>query len=156
MMPRLTRWGADRRGRKVAPAGLGRGYMLRRRYAQMALPDALEAIEDLEPAASLPAPIEEELPPIDDADLELELEDLDEDGEPLTEGLRQARAPADLSRFVAAMRRKEARPAAIARELEPAASREECRLCGIPGFKGCEHQLPYVPIAAVDLRGLAC
>lgn len=28
-------------------------------------------------------------------------------------------------------------------ELEPATSREECRHCGIPGFKGCEHQAPY-------------
>ena len=32
-------------------------------------------------------------------------------------------------------------PARMAR----ATSREECPRCGVPGFKGCAHQLPYEP-----------
>ena len=34
--------------------------------------------------------------------------------------------------------------AAVApKPLAPAVSREECRACGIPGSRGCAHQLPY-------------
>lgn len=31
--------------------------------------------------------------------------------------------------------------------LQPALSREECPRCGVPGFRGCEHQLPFEDVA---------
>lgn len=39
---------------------------------------------------------------------------------------------------------KVARPAEAKRPLEPAPSRDECLRCGIPGWKGCDHQLPFI------------
>lgn len=171
-MGRLTRFGCDHRGQHVVPAKLARGYACRsaeRRYrlrhGSFAAPALVEAIEDLEPAPATvvsawpapagrmesgPFPLLEQAPSLDDAgDDEIDIED---DGEPLTERLRQARAPRDLSRFIAAMRAK-ARPTApsVAGPLPVALSREECERCGIPGFKGCAHQLPYEPEAPLPM-----
>ena len=41
------------------------------------------------------------------------------------------------------------------RVLYPADSPEECRRCGIPGRKGCEHQLPYEAPAPLPEIGAA-
>ncbi|WP_343609300.1 hypothetical protein [Novosphingobium sp.] len=52
--------------------------------------------------------------------------------------------PIDTQRLIAAFRNK--RPAAARPAPGPlpiAASNEPCWCCGIPGFKGCDHQLPY-------------
>lgn len=56
-----------------------------------------------------------------------------------------ARPPTDNARFAAALRAKRAAPptAAPARPLPIATSREECALCGVPGFRGCAHQRPF-------------
>jgi hypothetical protein len=67
--------------------------------------------------------------------------------EPLLEAAIAAQiaaVPTDYSRFVKVMREKPAPPApSTSRVLAPALSREECRRCGVPGFRGCEHQAPY-------------
>lgn len=41
-----------------------------------------------------------------------------------------------------------ARPAAAKGPTMPAPSREECQRCGIPGFRGCAHWLPYDAVTA--------
>lgn len=43
----------------------------------------------------------------------------------------------------AAKRQAHAPPVARAKVLQPALSKDPCRRCGVPGFRGCEHQLPY-------------
>lgn len=51
--------------------------------------------------------------------------------------------PTDLSAFVAAMK---AKPKPVVKRAAPRAyaqSREPCVRCGTPGFRGCDHQLPY-------------
>ncbi len=56
---------------------------------------------------------------------------------------RKSVKPTDMSAFVAAMKAK-AKPQAKA--VEPrtyAQSREPCERCGVPGFRGCSHQLAY-------------
>lgn len=71
-----------------------------------------------------------------------------------------ARPPADMARFRAALAERAAaaatRPAPT--PIERATSREECARCGVPGFKGCAHQLPYAPPGPenepFDYRGL--
>jgi hypothetical protein len=86
------------------------------------------------------------------ADVDAELEDV-----PLDERDERARPPSDLSRFIAAHRTNPAPPPAPAvRKLEPATSREECRRCGIPGWKGCDHQLPFVALDPQTLKALGC
>jgi len=43
-----------------------------------------------------------------------------------------------------ARKREAERAARIDRApIERATSREGCALCGVPGFRGCAHQLPY-------------
>lgn len=60
--------------------------------------------------------------------------------------------PVDWSRVARAHERKAAtpRPVVAARPLQPADSPEECRRCGIPGRKGCAHQLAYVEQPIVE------
>jgi hypothetical protein len=62
--------------------------------------------------------------------------------------------PVDFKRLAAAFRSKSAPPAMRTRKLQPALSREECARCGIPGWKGCEHQLPCEdqPIDGATIR----
>lgn len=168
MMARLTRWGVNERGRQLAPFPLVR-RALRDEKAREALRKATiacavpEPADELEPAWShaeaaeldllLGADRPDETDPDLDRDDEPELEPDDFD-EPVIE-LRRAAAP-DYARFAMAMRAK-AKPAApAARVLEPAASREECGRCGIPGFKGCAHQGAYLAPIAADLRRLSC
>lgn len=43
----------------------------------------------------------------------------------------------------AAKRQTHVPPAARAKVLQPALSKDPCRRCGVPGFRGCDHQLPY-------------
>jgi hypothetical protein len=61
--------------------------------------------------------------------------------------VERARAPRDIDRLRRALAASaEAAKAERARRpavLPIAMSREECPSCGIPGFKGCEHQAPY-------------
>jgi hypothetical protein len=53
----------------------------------------------------------------------------------------------DGKRVAAVYRAKVRKPAPEPKiPTEHALSREECRSCGIPGWRGCEHQLPYVEI----------
>lgn len=81
----------------------------------------------------------------------IDLEDLEEI---LTDRLSP---PRDLTRFIAAMRAKpRPAPPPVPRKLQPAASREECAQCGIPGFKGCAHQAPFVPADPGLLKVLSC
>lgn len=163
-MGRITKWGCDKRGRQVVPALLGRGYLCRRdrrKAEQIAaiaaeIPEPVDELPPFVRAVIMPAPSarmasgcfpvqpEDAPAPIDDAEEDPD-QDLDEDGEQLLEQLRQAtrRAPIDLSRFIAASRAKPEPAAPAPRKLEPAQSPEECRRCGIPGRKGCAHQLPY-------------
>lgn len=57
-----------------------------------------------------------------------------------------AKLPTNWGRVAAAHARKVVAPPVPAqpvRPLEPALSREECPRCGIPGAKGCAHQLPF-------------
>jgi|GEM_PF-6882271 len=60
---------------------------------------------------------------------------------------RAATAQLDPARFAAAFARQSAEKSrsvpAKAKPLEPARSREECPRCGIPGWKGCTHFLPF-------------
>lgn len=44
--------------------------------------------------------------------------------------------------------RPSARPASPKAPTNPAPSREECQRCGIPGFRGCAHWLPYDAVTA--------
>jgi hypothetical protein len=76
-------------------------------------------------------------------------------------GLNQAtmvRPPVviDRERLAAALRARKierSRPVEIDRESLPMAmSREECLRCGIPGFKGCDHQRPYEEPARVFIH----
>lgn len=57
--------------------------------------------------------------------------------------LEPVRRPVDVARYVAAMRAKAPPAAPAPGPLKPALSREECTRCGIPGFKGCDHQAPF-------------
>lgn len=58
---------------------------------------------------------------------------------------RQARKAVqpDFSRLAAAMKAKKARTKSEPAPTKYATSREPCELCGVPGFRGCGHQLPY-------------
>jgi hypothetical protein len=57
---------------------------------------------------------------------------------------RAADAKVDTARLAAAFAsRTVEKPISPSVTLVPAPSREECRRCGIPGWKGCAHQLPY-------------
>ena len=58
----------------------------------------------------------------------------------------RVRKPVDMGRFRQALADKAAQAEAERKTPPPterASSREECTRCGVPGFKGCAHQLPY-------------
>lgn len=58
--------------------------------------------------------------------------------------VRKAPAPVDWSRVAdAAKSRKVAPPAPKPRPTRVALSREACSRCGVPGWRGCDHQLPF-------------
>ena len=60
----------------------------------------------------------------------------------------------DYARLAAAHRARRHTPKApaVPPVLYPAQSRDECAICGVPGFKGCAHQLPFEPIDPTHLK----
>ena len=75
-------------------------------------------------------------------------------GHPFGTGLLRPEYQIDAQRLAAAYRAKAAhRNPRPAKALIEAVSAEPCPRCGIPGRKGCAHQLPYVaPHAQRGLR----
>ncbi|WP_310532529.1 hypothetical protein [Novosphingobium sp.] len=68
-------------------------------------------------------------------------------------GLVKASPKPDYSRFVEAAKAKPLpAPVAPVRPTQVALSPEECKRCGIPGWKGCDHQLPYEAWTPADQR----
>lgn len=68
-------------------------------------------------------------------------------------GLLKAAPKANYLRFVEAAKAKAAaRPPEKPAPTRVAMSPEECKRCGIPGWKGCEHQLPYEEWKPVEQR----
>lgn len=59
--------------------------------------------------------------------------------------------PIDTAKVADAFRAKPQASERTGRQLEPAFTREPCLRCGIPGSKGCNHQLPFVPVEVEPL-----